>query len=155
MPAKPDLCPSCGAPLVTQADGSCRACGVDPFLVEVVGKKRALADALAEHVNDVHAFVEQLAAMLSDGFAEHTEIKKAGLFSKHISEVTVSLKTHVYRLVVHGKHATGHRSRHVRGVKLKEDTLAMADFLKALSADLEAVAAESQNAREALSRFVK
>jgi hypothetical protein len=155
MPAKPDLCPSCGAALVTAADGSCRACGVDPFLVEVVGQKRALADALASHADDVHAFVGRLAAMLEDGFAEHTEVKKAGLFSKHISEITVALRNHVYRLVVHGKHATAHRSRHVRGVKLKEDTLDMGEFLGALSADLEAVAAESHSAREALARFVK
>jgi hypothetical protein len=155
MSAKPDLCPSCGAPLVTQADGSCRACGVDPFLVEVVGKKQALADALASHLDDLQAFVGRLAAMLEEGFTEHTEIKKSGVFSKHVAEIAVSLKTHVYRLVVHGKHATGHRSRHVRGVKLKEETLAMADWLQALSADLEAVAAESQHARDALARFVK
>src|SRR5215470_3007748 len=155
MSAKPDLCPSCGAALVTGADGSCAACGVDPFLVDVVGKKQALADALARHVDDVHAFVAQLAAMLEEGFAEHTEIKRAGLFSKHISEISVALKNHVYRLVVHGKHTTAHRSRHVRGVKLKEDTLPMGEFLQALSADLEAVAAESRSAREALARFVR
>jgi hypothetical protein len=155
MPAKPDLCPSCGAPLVTQADGSCRACGVDPFLVEVVGKKHALADALASHLSDLHEFVGRLASMLEEGFAEHTEIKKSGLFSKQVAEIAVSLQTHVYRLVIHGKHAVGHRSRHVRGVKLKEETLAMGDWLKALSADLESIAAESQHARDALARFVK
>src|SRR5215475_916370 len=119
MPAKPDRCPSCGAALVTQADGSCRACGVDPFLVEVVGKKQALADALASHLSDLHDFVGRLAAILEDGFAEHTEIRKAGVFSKHVAEVKVTLKNHVYRLEIHGKHAVAHRSRHVRGVKLK------------------------------------
>jgi hypothetical protein len=155
MSAKPDKCPSCGAPLVQQADGSCSACGVDPFLVEVVGKKQALAEAMASHLDDIHDFVGRLAVMLEEGFSEHTEIKKAGVFSKHIAEITVALKVHVYRLVVHGKHATGHRSRHVRGVKLKEETLAMGDWLNALSVDLEAIAAESQHARAALGRFVK
>jgi hypothetical protein len=155
MSAKSELCPSCGAPLKTRADGSCDACGVDPFLVEVVGRKQALAEALGAGLDDLHAFVDRLATMLQDGFAEHTEVKTSGLFSKHISELQVTLKQHVYRLVIHGKHATGHRSRNVRGIKLKEETLQMQAWLDGLAADMEAVAAESEHVRVALARFMK
>jgi hypothetical protein len=153
MPAK---CASCGAdPMVPRSeDGCCSACGVDPFLVEVVGEKRALAAALESHSHDVHKFVEELATMLETGFAEHTEVKKSGLFTKHISEIQVTLNHHVYRLVVHGKKATAHRSRHVRGIKVKEDTLALPEFLEQLSSDLEQAAAANQQARNALAKFV-
>jgi hypothetical protein len=156
MQASATKCASCGAsPFVPRSDdGSCSACGVDPFLVEVVGEKKALAEALESHSHDVHKFVLELAEMLETGFAEHTEIKKSGLFTKHISEIRVTLNHHVYRLVVNGKKATAHRSRNVRGIKLKEDTLAMPEFLEQLSADLAAVGAASAQAKRALAKFV-
>jgi hypothetical protein len=156
MPSAPAKCASCGAdPMVPKVDdGSCSACGVDPFLVEVVGEKKALAAALESHSHDLHRFVAELAAMLETGFAEHTEIKKSGLFSKHVSEIRVTLDHHVYRLVVNGKKATAHRSRNVRGIKLKEDLLALPEFLEQLSNDLTRVASESRAAQAALAKFV-
>ncbi len=157
MPAAATKCANCGAsPLVPKVDdGTCTACGVDPFLVEIVGQKQALAQALESHLDDLEKFVTELASMLESGFAEHTEIKKSGIFSKHVSEIVVTLNQHVYRLKIHGKHATGHRSRNVRGIKLKEETLAMPAWLKELSDDLSEVAAESQQAKDALSKFVR
>jgi hypothetical protein len=136
-------------------DGTCTACGVDPFIVEVAGQKKALATALEAQLEDLHKFVEDLAAMLESGFGEHTEIKKSGLFSKHISEIVVRLNHHVYRLTIHGKKAEGHRSRNVRGIKLKEEELAMPEWLKELSADLSEVAAENAQASAALSKFIR
>jgi hypothetical protein len=152
-----EKCASCGAsPLVTKPDdGTCVTCGVDPFLVEIVGQKRALADAFAHQSEDLHAFVDKLADMLETGFAEHTEVKRSGLFTKHISEIVVTVGNMVYRLTIHGKHATAHRSRFSRGIKLKEDKIEMKEFLDALSADLADTAAESQAAKNALSKFVK
>ena len=157
MPATAEKCASCGAqPLVTKPDdGTCAACGVDPFLVEIVGHKRALADALAHQVDDLETFVTRLAEMLEQGFSEHTEIKRSGLFTKHISEIVVTLGTQVYRLTIKGKHATTHRARFVRGIKLKEDIVEMKAFLDALSADLADAAAASHQAQQALARFVK
>lgn len=157
MPATAEKCASCGAaPLVTKVDdGTCTSCGVDPFLVEVVGEKRALADALAQQVDDLETFVTKLADMLEQGFAEHTEIKRSGLFTKRITEISVTLGTQVYRLTVNGKHAVTHRARFVRGIKLKEDKVDMKAFLDGLSADLAEVAAASRQAQDALAKFVK
>jgi hypothetical protein len=150
-------CKNCGAdPLVPKVDdGTCSACGVDPFLVDIVGEKRALARALESHLNDMHQFVEELARMLENGFAEHTEIIKSGLFSKHISEIKVTLNQHVYHLKIHGKHAEGMRSRAVRGIKLKEEKLAMDTWLEELSNDLSAVAGENKQAKDALEKFIR
>jgi hypothetical protein len=139
-------------------DGACSACGVDPFLVDVVGEKMALAAALENHARDMAGFVAELCAMLETGFAEQTEVKKSGLFTKHVSEIRVTLGPHVYRLVLHGSgdklKATAHRSRNVRGIKLKEDTLALHEFLAAMSEDLSRVATANQQAKAALARFV-
>ena len=158
MPAA--KCASCGAdPMVPDAkDGSCSACGVDPFLVDVVGEKMALAAALESHSHDMALFVAELCAMLETGFADQTEVKKSGLFTKHVSEIRVTLGPHVYRLVLHGSgdklKATAHRSRNVRGIKLKEDTLPLHEFLEQLSDDLARVATANQRAKAALAKFV-
>jgi hypothetical protein len=150
-------CSNCGAdPLVVRPeDGSCSGCGVDHFVAEVVGGKIALAQALARHHEDVQAFVLELGGLLESAFAEYTEITRKGLFTKHVTQIRVTIRHHVYRLELHGKRPTAHRARHVRGIKLKEEDLPLAAFLAALSADLAAVAAESQEAREALARFVR
>jgi hypothetical protein len=156
MSAEAKKCASCGAPFVARVeDGCCTACGVDPFLVEVVGQKRALADALASQAHDVHSFVQKLAEMLEEGFADKTEIKTSGVFTKHISEILVTLGSHVYRLSVKGKHATGHRSRHVRGIKVKEEDLELSKFLEELSDDLAEAGAQSRAAQAALSKFIR
>jgi hypothetical protein len=150
-------CGNCGAdPLIPRSeDGGCSACGVDPFVAEVVGNKIALAEALERHREDMHAFVAELAGLLEAGFADYTAVTRKGLFTKHISEIKVTIRHHVYRLAIQGKHATAHRSRNVRGIKVKEETLEIPAFLQGLSADLTAVAAENQQARDALARFMK
>jgi hypothetical protein len=155
MPEPAQKCPNCGVDLVPKPeDGSCSACGVDPFLAEVQGTKKAVVASLKDAVNDVHKFVEELAVMLREGFAEQTEIKTSGIFSKHISEIVVTLEQHVYRLVIHGNHATAHRTRNVHGIKLKDEKLALPQWLDDLSGELSAIAAENQQAKDALSKFV-
>ncbi len=57
--------------------------------------------------------------------------------TKHVSEIIVTLGPHVYHLSIAGKRAIGRRSRHVRGIKLKEEELHLQQFLDDLSAALQ------------------
>jgi hypothetical protein len=157
MAAEPvPKCPNCGVALVPKPeDGTCSSCGVDPFLAEVQGTKQAVVSALKDSVDDVHKFVAELAVMLQDGFAEQTEIQKSGLFSKHISGIVVTLEQHIYHLEIHGNHANAHRSRNVHGIKLKDEKMTLAQWLDELSGELSALAAESQQAKDALAKFVR
>jgi hypothetical protein len=151
-----ESCPNCGVkPFVTKPeDGTCVKCGVDPFIAEVQGTKKAMVSALKDAANDVKKLVEELVSMLEAGFAEQTEIKKSGIFTKHISEIVVTLNQHIYRLVIHGNHATAHRSRNVHGIKLKDEKMTLPQWLDELSGELSAIAEENQAAKAALSKFV-
>jgi hypothetical protein len=150
-----EKCPGCGAqPLTLTPDGNCGQCGVDPFVADIVGGQKALADMLAAERHDVHAFVERLADMLEDGFGDKAEVKRRGLFKKRVSEVIVDLQQHVYRLVVGDHRATAHRARHSRGIKLKDETLELHHWLDELGRELATAARASQRAKEALARFV-
>jgi hypothetical protein len=150
-----EKCPSCGAdPMQLAPDGNCGACGADPFVAQMLGGQKALTKALAQHHDDVHAFVEPLASMLEDGFGERATVKRRGVFKKRVHEIVVDLEQHVYRLVVGDKAATAHRARHSRGIKLKDESLPLHRWLDELQRELLTVAQASRRAKDALTRFV-
>jgi hypothetical protein len=148
-------CLACGvAPLTLAPDGNCASCGVDPFVAQMVGGQTALTRALADHRDDVDAFIEKLAAMLESGFGEQARVKRKGLFKSRVCEVVVDLEHHVYHLVVADKQPTARRARHSRGIKLKDESMKLHHWLDELQRELQTVAQASRKAKDALSRFV-
>jgi hypothetical protein len=144
-------CDNCGAPMLADAKG-CGYCGAgEPQVFDPAH----LASALAQELHDVKQFADRLARMLEKAFPAHTKLEHGGWFSKELRAIAVEVKVHQYHLDVSGKHPKARRARHVRGVKLKDDELALHDWLHALFVDLAELANELRKDREALQKVVR
>jgi hypothetical protein len=82
--------------------------------------------------------------------------RRPRMFSKErvVAEIVVSLGTTRYGLEVHGDDVRADRRQEVRGVVIKRESLAVADWIDALAAELREQAADSAEARAALERLV-
>jgi hypothetical protein len=82
--------------------------------------------------------------------------RRARMLSKErvVAAIVVTLGTTRYGLEVHGDRVDADRRQEVRGVVIKREPLAVADWLDALAAELREQAADSAEARAALERLV-
>lgn len=148
-------CPNCGAQISPGPDGRIPECpycaahgtgAIDPT---------ALAATLGREMNDVHKFIEHLATTLEEAFPGQVTVEKGGFFSKHVKKVEVQAKQLVFRLELHGSHVTAHKTRAVGGISLKNEAIPVAQWLQELSGALSQMAAESQQAHQALARALR
>jgi|GEM_PF-52887 len=146
-------CENCGAPLPTSSDGfagSCTFCSAGkPRTVDPV----ALARHLERDINDIQKFVEGLASTLEDTFGASTEVERTGIFSKKVSQITVTLQDHTYRLECDDGKATAHRARVVRGVTVKNEKLQLHVWLNEVARGLAHEAEQNAEVRDALVRL--
>ena len=82
--------------------------------------------------------------------------RRARMLSKQrvVASIVVTLGTTRYGLEVDGVRVDADRRQEVRGVVIKREPLAVADWLDALAAELREQAADSAEARAALERLV-
>jgi hypothetical protein len=82
--------------------------------------------------------------------------RRARMLSKQrvVASIVVTLGTTRYGLEVDGDRVDADRRQEVRGVVIKREPLAVADWLDALAAELREQAADSAEARAALERLV-
>jgi hypothetical protein len=147
-------CENCGAPLPMSSDGvASHEC---PFCQ--AGKARAvdavaLARTLERDLHDLHRFFEGLATTLEHAFPAHAVVERSGFFTKKVSAIRVTLDDYVFHVETEGAPPKAVRSRVVRGVTVKNESLPLQTWVNELSRSLAALAEDNAAAREALSRL--
>ena len=116
-----------------------------------------LAASLRADASDTAAFLEALAARLEGALPGQVEVeRKGGLFGggKRVRRIAVRLGDSHYELEGgHGALAARRRTV-VRGIALKSEELGVDAWIEALSADLVALAQQSERGRLALERLL-
>jgi hypothetical protein len=116
-----------------------------------------VAASLRADANDLRAFAEALAVKLEGALPGHTRVeRKGGLLSrgKPVQAIAVTFGELCYRLDVDGGRLDPSRQKAVRGIVLHTDRLGLDEWIDGLSRELTAVAAASEQSREALARML-
>ncbi len=110
-----------------------------------------------QYAADQRAFLELLAAMLDSALPDEAEVvKRGGLFSKKtIAKVIVNFGDYRYTLEDPGRGPLqASRTRIVRGIALKTESIPVEDWLDELSANLDERVRTNATARAALERLI-
>lgn len=119
-----------------------------------LGVQANLARLYAEGQRD---FVNDLASMLQTTLPDALDIERhGGLFAeKKIRALKVQLGDYLYTLTVPARGPlVATRTKMVRGIKLKTETVAMEEWLSGLGKDVAAHAQDNFQTREALQRLL-
>ena len=84
-----------------------------------------------------------------------TQIERKGFFTKTVAVVRVEVKKELYTLVVDGTRAYTSRMHVVRGVKLKDEQLALGLWVQDLARSLARLAEENAQSAEMVQRFLQ
>lgn len=120
--------------------------------------KIGVAAELAKHYSaDERSFLKTLAALLQGALSDdEVRVETSGWFAnKTIKRVSLTLGDDLWALEDTGRGPlVASRMRVVRGIKLKSETLPVADWLQAVGVALDERAKTSQAARDALAKLV-
>jgi|SRR5579859_550640 len=107
---------------------------------------------------DIKAFFEGLAVRLESALPGQVEVerKKDGLFSRdsHAVRITVSLENYTYSLAIDHNRLTAARAKAVRGIVIKSESIAVPDWLAALSREIHALGEQAGAAHTVLHDFL-
>jgi hypothetical protein len=120
---------------------------------ERVGVSAALAKSYAE---DAREFLALLGTVMESALAAETRIERRGFFGGgSVRRIEIALGDYTYVIEDAGRGPlTALRKRMVRGVALKSEEIQVPEWIDALGAAIEARAATSQAARDALSKLI-
>jgi hypothetical protein len=107
---------------------------------------------------DLRAFLEGFAVRMEGAFPGHVAVERQrdGLFSKtsHVVKVAIDAGPAVYVLGLQNNHLSALRSKSVRGVTLKSEAMNVPEWLAALNADIQQLAAQTDTAHGVLHDFL-
>jgi len=110
-----------------------------------------------QYAADQRLFLDQLAIMLDSALPDEAEVvRRGGLFSKKtVAKIILTFGEYRYTLEDPGRGPLlASRTRIVRGIALKTDSIPVEDWLQELSAHLDERVKTNAAAREALGRLV-
>lgn len=114
-----------------------------------------LAASLRADAGDLKTFLEVLADKLTDALPAGTTVERGGFFGKkRVRRIAVELGDTRYELAAAGERLEPSRAKSVRGIVLKREPLPLQEWIEALSRELAAEAARSEQARLALQRLL-
>lgn len=148
-------CPQCSAPINVGPSGEnpgCDYCGLGKARTVDAG---TLAASIQKHMTDAPSFANALAQMLEHAFPMYTRVERKGFFTKTIATIQVEVKAELYTLVLDGTRAFTSRMHVVRGVKLKDEQLAIGPWVTDLSRSLARIAEENAQSAEMVQRFLQ
>lgn len=115
-----------------------------------------VAASLRADADDLRVFVEALTAKLEQSFPGRCMVRRAGFRGKgSVREVTVELGESRYGLTHDDGAVSTHRSSVVRGIVLRNDELALDEWIDSLAAEVVAEANRSERGRLALERLLR
>ena len=115
-----------------------------------------LAAALRADARDVGSFVDALAGKLEASFPDAVSVERKGslLGRKRARRLSLDLGQHSYELVAEAAVPRAYRRTVVKGIALKNEELAIDDWIDSLSRELVAEAERGERARVALERLL-
>jgi hypothetical protein len=117
-----------------------------------------LAAALRANAGDMGAFLEGLAAKLGGALPHRVRIERGGGFLSHthpVHRLAVDLGEWAYLIEAQSSGALNAARTHtVRGIALKSESLALDEWIDALSAELAALAQRDAREHAALQRLL-
>ena len=119
-----------------------------------IGVAAYLAKSYGEDERD---FLESAALMLERALPDATQVERGGAFwskTRPVKTLRVTLGEHEFALDAGEAPLAATVARSVRGITLKTEAVAMADWIARLSAALDERAAQSRHAREALESWL-
>jgi hypothetical protein len=115
-----------------------------------------LAASLRADAADLRAFLEALAAKLEGSFPDRVRVERGGfLGNKRVRRIEVDLGENRYEVEQADGQVATRRRVIVRGIALKNEELALADWIDELSRRLVEEAERSGRGREALERLLR
>jgi hypothetical protein len=129
----------------------------DPFEEQEWFKFGVAATLAKQYAGDQREFLELLAQMLERALPDETQIERRGGFfaKKTLHKVIVMLGENRYTLEDPGRGPLlALRTRIVRGIALKTETIPVETWVQDLGAALDERARSSASAREALARLI-
>jgi hypothetical protein len=107
---------------------------------------------------DLKAFIEAFAVRMEGSLPGHVVVdrRRDGLFSKqmHVEKVSIRTEAFVYLLAFEKSHLSAHRSKEVRGITLKSETLPVGDWLEALNRDIVVLSERAGSDQDVLQNFL-
>lgn len=107
---------------------------------------------------DLRAFLEGFATRLEGAIPGHVTVERRrdGFFSKtsHVAKVAIDTGPNVYVVGLENNHLSALRSKAVRGVTLKSETMEFPEWLAALNADIQRLAERVDAAHGVLHDFL-
>lgn len=116
-----------------------------------------LSASLRQDTQDVATFTEVLAQKLSQAIPNNVEIaRRGGLFSRSraIHTITVTFPEWHYQIIQEKGQWQPKRLKVVRGIALKTEMLLLDEWILGLSKELSRLAAQHEEARLALEKFL-
>lgn len=109
------------------------------------------------YAGDQRGFIEEIAGMLESALPGSTEIRRrGGLFAeKSISGITVDIEGYLYTLEIPSRGViSAGRTRVVRGIKLKTESLPVEEWVSLIVEHVAQVAERNLQARDALQQLL-
>lgn len=107
---------------------------------------------------DLKAFVEAFAVRMEGAIPGHVLVdrKRDGLFSKqtHVHKISIRTDAALYVLAFDKSQISAHRSKEVRGITLKSETLPVGDWIAALNRDVAALSQRAGSEQDVLQKFL-
>jgi hypothetical protein len=113
---------------------------------------------LRKAAGDLKAFMEAFAVRMEGAIPAHVAVKRKrdGLFSSntHVEQVAISTETQIYTLRFEAARLSAHRTKVVRGVTLKTETMALPEWLSALNHEVQKLADQAGVSHDVLHDFL-
>ena len=136
--------------MVPEADGRTFACAYCGSKIQVAIGADQIANGMAVDFSNLEDFVAKIANALSQGFAEHTQIRASG---RVVHAVELSLEPDHFSIEREGKQFTARHKKIVRGIALRTATLPLDQWFHKLTEALAHHANQNSRAAWVLSQL--
>src|SRR5450432_1677094 len=133
-----------------EADGRTFACAYCQSRVQVAVGADQIALGMAIDLSNLEDFVAKLANALSQGFAEHTQIKASG---RVVHQIDLTLEPDHFSLERHGEQFVAQHKKVVRGIALRTKALPLDIWFQKLTEALAEHANQNSRAAWVLSQL--
>ena len=145
-------CDRCGAVMNPEADGRTFACAYCGSRIQVAIGADQIALGMGVDLTNLEDFVAKLANALSQGFAEHAQIRASG---NVVHGIALALEPDHFALERQGQQFVAQHKKVVRGIALRTATLPLDVWFQKLTESLAHHANQNSRAAWVLSKLGK
>jgi hypothetical protein len=143
-------CSVCGAPMTPQADGRTYLCHYCGARIQAAIDGQQIAAGMKLDLANAETFLNELGAMLTQGFASKTRVDTQG---GRVMGIEVLLDPDHFLATREGGGVVAKHKRVVRGIALKTATIPLGQWMEHLTASLARHANDSASATTVLAQL--